>query len=86
MKGRIKIGAPVFQDHAFGRWPSCKAPGGGHEAADPSMLFDVEWHSKGGYWVCIADGFGRLDSPGLYGNGSIFVTGHDQVEIAERAA
>ena len=76
MKGRIKLGAGLMQDYHFGRWPYCLVPksqGGGYEAKNPNMLFDVEW--KGSYWDCRTDGFGKTkDGKGEYGCGSIFVS------------
>ena len=88
MKGRIKRGAGIFQDHHFGKWPACLPPGcsttGKYEADDPDMVFDVEWN--GHHWDCKADGFGYLRSrgdDGEYGNGSIFVADRDGVELVE---
>ncbi len=89
MTGTIKIGASIFQDHHFGRWPACCPPKSEYEgetykyeAKDPYMEFDVTW--TGHHWVCKADGYGMLNTKGEpveYGNGSIFVTPFDGVEI-----
>ena len=90
MKGRIKHGAPITQDHRFCRWPTCYPPMKEYEgeeylhlAKDPDMVFEVEWHEHGGFWECEADGYGTLMGKGAYGNGSILVTGKDNVEIVE---
>lgn len=73
MRGRIKRGSGIFQDHHFGKWPACCPP-----AKDPDMVFDVNW--TGRYWDCVADGYGVLDG-GKYGNGSIFVSDHAGIEL-----
>lgn len=87
--GRIKLGAPIFQDFHFGKWPNCLPPESEYEgekyqykAKDPDMVFEVEW--KGRYWDCKADGYGMLRSRGEggeYGNGTIFVHEIDGVEL-----
>lgn len=69
MKGRIKIGASIFQDMGVGKWPSCSAPKS-NPHPDPDMIFSMKWCGK--YWDCKARGFGEHPD---YGNGSIFV--HD---------
>jgi len=89
MQGRIKRGARIFQDHHFGKWPNCCPPRSEYEgeeykyeAKDPDMLFKVEW--TGTHWDCKADGYGMLRSRGEggeYGNGSIFVSALDGVEL-----
>lgn len=87
MKGKIKIGAGIFQDHHFGKWPQCIPPRSAytsdeykHEAADPDIVFDIEW--TGNHWECTADGYGILSKDGgEYGNGSIFVSKRDGIEI-----
>ncbi len=89
MQGRIKRGAGILQDHHFGKWPNCCPPRSEYEgeeykyeAKDPDMVFEVEW--KGRYWDCKADGYGMLRSRGEggeYGNGSIFVSARDGVEL-----
>lgn len=81
-KARIKRGALISHDFAMGRWPACKAPGGGTEAADPDMEFDcARVHD---WWDCRAPGFGQ---PGDYGNCSIFVHDLDGIEeVAEGVA
>jgi len=89
MQGRIKRGAGIFQDHHFGKWPNCCPPRSEYEgeeykyeAKDPDMVFEVEW--TGRHWDCKADGYGMLRSRGEggeYGNGSIFVSDPDGVEL-----
>jgi hypothetical protein len=87
MKGRINIGAGVSHDFSYGKWPFCKAPkshGGGYEAQDPDMIFDVEW--RGSYWDCRCDGYGRTAKGlGDYGNGSIFVREKEGVTLIKDA-
>jgi hypothetical protein len=88
-RGRIVVGAEIFQDHHFGRWPACCPPASeytGEEyqycAKDSDMIFDVVW--TGRYWDCKADGYGYLRSQGEdgeYGNGSIFVSKFDGVVL-----
>ena len=76
---RIKVGAIVSQDHAFGRWPATRAGGD----VDPDMVFDAEY-SGAGYWECRADGHGRrswMGEEGGYGNGSIYAFGDDAVTV-----
>lgn len=80
-----------MHDHHFGKWPACCPPLSEYEgeeyeyiAKNPEMIFDVEWNGK--FWNCKADGYGYLKSKGdigVYGNGSIFVTGFDYVEVIE---
>jgi len=90
VKGIIKVGASIFQDHHYGKWPSCLPPGSPcrYEADDPYMVFDIEWRDTGpGYWECKADGFGHMKSKGdsgSYGNGSIFVSGRVNVVVVEQ--
>lgn len=89
MQGRIKRGAGIFQDHHFGKWPNCCPPKSEYEgeeykyeAKDPDMVFEVEW--TGNHWDCKADGYGMLrvrGEAGEYGNGSIFVSSRDGVEL-----
>ena len=89
-RGRIVDGAGIFQDHHFGKWPQCCPPRSEYEgeeyqycAKDPDMIFDVEWN--GHHWDCKADGYGYLrcrGEVGEYGNGSIFVSSFDGVELA----
>ena len=88
-RGRIKTGAGIFQDHHFGKWPSCCPPRSEYEgeeyqyeAKDPDMVFDVRW--TGHHWECKADGYGMMrhrGEAGEYGNGSIFVSNPDGVEL-----
>jgi len=88
---RIKRGSGIFQDHGFGRWPTCAPPASEyegeeykHEAKDPDMEFIGRWCSSGEFWDCKADGYGHMKSsgdPGEYGNGSISVSKFDSVEI-----
>jgi hypothetical protein len=90
-QGRIVIGAGIFQDHHFGKWPACCPPKSEYEgeeyqycAKDPDMIFDVSWGNNG--WVCKADGYGYLRNHGEggeYGNGSIFVREVDGVELID---
>lgn len=78
----INVGAPVSQDHGFGKWPSTKSG----EEVDPDMVFDAEW--TGRWWECRADGFGRqswLGETGGYGNGSICVHDINGVRPAEES-
>lgn len=80
MRVRIKVGAPIDQDHHFGlRWPQCLAPDGG-DYADRNMVFTVEEgniFAKKGWLELIAFGFGDMQTPGGYGNGSIGVRESD---------
>lgn len=85
-RGRIITGSPIFQDHHFGKWPICCPPRSEYAGAeyqyrakDPDMVFDVEWNGR--RWECKADGYGYLSHAGKYGNGSIFVSGRDGVEL-----
>jgi hypothetical protein len=79
MRGRIKRGSGIFQDHQFSRWPVCLTQTGRGEAEDQDMLFNIEW--KGSYWECKAFGFG-YEGEG-YGCGSIFVSNIDGVDIID---
>jgi hypothetical protein len=69
--GRIRVGASIMQDRAFGNWPECRPPKG--RVVDPDMIFEVTWNGR--YWDCRANGFGQITVGALdqYGNGSIFV-------------
>lgn len=88
-RGRIKTGTGIFQDHHFGKWPSCLPPKNEYrdgeyqyEAKDPEMMFDVKW--TGHHWECKADGYGYLwqfGELGEYGNGCIFVCDPDGIEF-----
>ena len=74
MRGRIKVGAAIMQDFAFGHWPQCKAPKGSKDpdqADDADMVFEMKLTNTGKV-ECTAPGFGAR---GHYGNGSIFVFG-----------
>lgn len=86
--GRIKRGTGIMQDMSFMRWPHCHAPGGGEEAEDPDMIFEVEWKGieKDGWWDCTAWGYGVLGTKNGegYGSGSIFVNGRDGVDLVKR--
>ncbi len=73
MRGQIKKGAGIFQDHLFCRWPDCWTP-----PKDPNMFFDVEWN--GIFWVCEAPGYGSKED---YGYGSIFVKKFDDVLVVD---
>ena len=78
MRGRIKIGALISQDHAVGKWPATRTG----DEVDPDMEFDVEWNGK--FWDCRADGIGRrswLGESGGYGCGSIFVHDKNGIEV-----
>lgn len=89
MRVRIKEGTLIFQDHHSSEWPYCFPPKSEYEgeeyqhiAKNPDMEFDGEWNGR--CWYCKADGYGYLKSCGdigEYGNGGIFVTGLDGVEI-----
>jgi len=75
MKGRIKIGTRIGQDHSFFVWPNCapsKEDYFGREykfkAINQEMIFDIE--DRGGMFKCVAPGFGKT---GYYGNGAIYV-------------
>lgn len=71
MRGRIKIGAGIYQDFSFGRWPNCSPPKEAkdpHRADDPDMIFEMEWNGHG--WWCTAPGYGDKE---WYGNGRILV-------------
>lgn len=85
MKGRIKVGAIIFQDHRSFIWPDCKPPQSEYVnkdydyiATDPDMVFDVE--RTGHHWNCKALGYGIQPD---YGNGSIFVSSEDGVVTLE---
>jgi hypothetical protein len=70
MRGRIKVGVLITQDHATGRWPATRSGAD----IDKDMEFECEWN--GSFWECIADGYGMFGDAREYGNGSIFV--HDK--------
>lgn len=72
---RIKPGTIISQDMRSMKWPVCLAPRG--RKIDPGMIFDATWN--GNYWDCVAPGYGMR---GDYGNGSIFVSDIDGVELA----
>ena len=90
IKGRIKLGAWMYQDHGFGRWPGCKPPSSEYtgeeykeEARDPDMIFDCAWNGQ--RWECVAYGYGVIEAETVaarngYGNGSIFLYEFDGVE------
>lgn len=89
VKVRIKDGAAVSQDFRFMRWPSCLMPNSPLSSTNyadinpnPNMIFTATW-TDNKYWDCWAPGYGGsvYGRPGTYGNGSIFVTGLDGVEI-----
>lgn len=76
MKGRIKQGAGVSQDHRFFKWPL--------QNVEPDMVFDMEW--KETFWLCKADGFGcirSLGDDGDYGNGCLFLHSFDDVLLED---
>jgi len=83
MKGRIKIGSPIFQDHHFLKWPECLPPESEYKGEEyqyitkhPDTIFDIKKDNTS--WVCIADGYGAL---GNYGNGSIYVNDEKFIEF-----
>lgn len=88
-KGRIKVGATIFQDHGVFTWPNCKPPHSEYRdeeyqfiCKNPYMIFDVEWDGK--HWTCKADGYGRLllnGEQGGYGNGAILISDLKSVEL-----
>lgn len=88
-RGRIKLGASLTHDHRCGYWPNCIPPYSEYkgeeyqyQAKDPNMVFSVEWNGR--FWKCKADGYGHIKSRGdigEYGNGSILVSGFNNVEI-----
>ena len=86
LKGRIKIGAKIHQDKHFLTWPDCLPPRK-NPVVDPEMVFFVTWVSSGngGYWDCVAPGYGQLGTgvTGDYGNGSIFVHDKEGIELAD---
>ena len=86
LKGRIKIGAKIHQDRHFLTWPDC-LPSRKNPTVDPDMVFYVTWVSSGngGYWDCVAPGYGQLGTgdTGDYGNGSIFVHDKEGVELVD---
>ena len=70
LKGKIRVGAHVAQDRAYGKWPF-EYNG---VTLDPDMVFDIVSNSS--RYECIADGHGRrsgLGQTGGYGNGPITV-------------
>ena len=87
MQGRIKVGAGIFQDHHFDKWPNCLPPKRHNGLVNQDMIFDIEWRETGkdaGYWNCKADGYGYIATRGEigdYGNGSIFVRDKNGVEV-----
>jgi hypothetical protein len=94
-KGMINIGAPIFQDHSFGKWPNCLPPKSEHNGDPnfyqttryPDQIFDMKWNSKNIEDINKqkANGYWDCTAPGYgqygnYGNGSIFVTGYYSVQ------
>ena len=90
---RIKEGAKIGHDFAYGNWPACKPPISEYTNSDdyeevtkyPNALFEALWTGK--WWDCRRDGYGMLKSEnqiGEYGNGSIFVFHKDGVEIVSK--
>ena len=86
LKGRIKIGAKIYQDKRFLTWPDCLPPRK-NRVVDPEMVFFVTWVSSGngGYWDCVAPGYGQLGTGDTdnYGNGSIYVYDKEGVELVD---
>lgn len=75
-KGRIRIGASIFHDHASVYWPKCKPPKSeywGEEyqylTKNPNMTFDVQQDPFSMCWICRRPGYGGEP----YGNGPIVV-------------
>lgn len=76
MKGKIKIGTRIGQDHSIFIWPNCAPPVKDYigkeykfKAINQDMIFDIEDRGKG-MFKCVAPGFGEK---GNYGNGAILV-------------
>ena len=86
LKGRIKIGTKIHQDRHFVSWPDCLPPRK-NPIVDPDMVFYVTWVSSGngGYWDCVAPGYGQLGTGNTdnYGNGSIYVHDKEGVELVD---
>ncbi len=86
LKGRIKIGTKILQDRHFVTWPDCLPPQK-NPVVDPEMVFYVTWVSSGngGYWDCVAPGYGQLGTGNTdnYGNGSIYVYDKEGVELVD---
>lgn len=87
MKGRIKIGAEIYQDFSYGKWPDCKPPKSEYDGEDyqyttkfPDRIFEVSWDESWNAWDCRADGYGSHTD---YGNGSISVHRRESVEIID---
>ena len=86
LKGRIKVGTKIHQDRHFVTWPDCLPPRK-NPVVDPEMVFYVTWVSSGngGYWDCVAPGYGQLGTGNTdnYGNGSIYVYDKEGVELVD---
>jgi hypothetical protein len=80
LRGRIKAGALVSQDRAFGCWPFTHRD----DNNKVDLVFDIV--DKITYYECIADGYGRrswLGEQGQYGNGSIYVRDKNGIDFIE---
>jgi len=89
-KGRIKIGAAIFQDMASFTWPDCKPPIKEYDSWKvykcrtlfPDRIFDIVKSKEG--FVCSADGYGQHENgPKGYGNGPIHIKDLTDIEIVE---
>jgi hypothetical protein len=68
VKMRLKVGASVFQDFGFYRWPELR-----RGAAPVDTLFNVEFMDDGKRARLSAPGYGDDSSPNAYGSGAIHV-------------
>lgn len=71
-RARIRTGAIVGQDHHFCEWQ------------DDGEIFDV-YEFLPHLLDLKADGYGNLDKPNCYGNGSLFVEPKDVIYVDEPA-
>jgi hypothetical protein len=69
-RARIRTGAIVGQDHRFAKWE------------DNGEIFDV-YKFLPHLLMLTADGYGNLDKPNCYGNGSLFVKPKDVIYLGE---
>ena len=79
MKGRIKIGARVYQDMNYGKWPFPFSSRNSVEGEPVDTIFDIKWEYDS--WWCRADGYGLHRPEGNYGNGAIAVLNDDGIEL-----
>ena len=79
---RIKPGAKCFQDFSYYVWPISAYGEEGKKLADIDddavFIGEKKGSGDGVRWDCKTHGAGM---PGSYGNGSIFVSGEDCVEM-----